>query len=250
LLFTSYSVLQNKTKSGRVVKSRLHFVPTMGAAKYWCEEDPSKKKLPPIVLKKGNLAGTLLDSNDFFGLPAPTAKKIDSAAKELDTWQHSMRVFMDSKMMLFEECKSIEKMIDYSLFDGTDRFVLGGGHGARTFGYRVVALGVHLLIHGSGDQSEELAHLSRTLYDMKDIPKEKMGKYIFHLSRAMEEGLHEVDERTFKDIFPNEEDEEMSPGDGETSDEGTDNDGNDSDATEPMSPDPRIQNGDEGSVDF
>jgi len=227
-------------------------VPSMGAAKHWSDVAQSAKAVPPLVLKKGNLAGTSSQRNIFFGLPFATAKAIDDAAKELNTWHHSMSVLMDSKKLLFEEVKDIETMINLSFRRGNGIYVPGGGLGARTFGYRVVAFGIHLLLHGGEDHSDELAHLSEALYSMKDIPREKIGKYIFHLSRGMEEDLHRVDERGFKDAVGANEDKDMTNGEDGMSDDDTDSsiDGDDSDATVPMSPLTQWDDRDHQSVDF
>jgi hypothetical protein len=211
------------------------------------DDSPRKKVDIPIVLKDGELCGTDDLPNRFFGLDASYAQDIADDCKKIKDADLMKSVFTIAQCWVHEQLDMMNIMEGIAWSNIQCNWT-GDGVSNRTFGYRMMAMGTYLILHGYKDEEDEMELLADFFGRMKNIPKEKMGKHIFFLSRAMEKGLAVQNHGT------PEEAEALQQAVTDEHEDSEEDDDSDSDATQPMSPvrhaQPDANQEDDASMDF
>jgi hypothetical protein len=195
------------------------FVPTFGPASKWTDSessyddsmsyDANELAIYAVMddvqrqmwesmrsaLKTGTLSGTANEPNEDFGLRPSTLRGISQLFQAGNTVSSKVRAFQEFRHYWWDD---EQEDMTYSwwnehesrLRDNQSHYESGVPN--RTFGYRIIALGLTLLLHGSGNDADELENLENAFRLMKQEPRDKFSKWIFYLSCGMEKGNRPV----------------------------------------------------------
>lgn len=201
------------------MKPRSLFVPTLGAASKWTDSDTSFDDSLPYddidpalynmmdevqqmmwremrsALKSGTLSGSANEPNEDFGLRPSQVRGINAlfqAPKSISTIVGAFDGMRKYWWELEHDDMTYSWWNDHEARLPDNQAHFESGVPNRSFGYRMIALGLAMLLNGSGGERQELENLENAFRLMKGETRSQFGQWIFYLSCGMEKGNRPV----------------------------------------------------------